>query len=97
MEDPPKFDVVVNSRDWTRFFVLEYLGDMMTVNIFDFIHTQTTSDFKHSQVHVRIRLQDSWERILRDAGFSSGKFLEDWGCTPYSKATSRRLIAVATR
>lgn len=97
MEDPPGFDVAVNDRDRTRFFVLEYLGDTMRVNIFDFIHTETTSDFKRSEVHVRIRLRDSWARILRDAGFSSVKFLENWDGTPYSKATSRRLIAVATK
>jgi ubiquinone/menaquinone biosynthesis C-methylase UbiE len=97
IKNPPKFDAVVNNRDWTRFFVLEYLEDVMTVNIFDFIHTEATSDFKHSKVHVRIRLQDSWIRILKDAGFSSIKFLENWDFIPYNKATSQRLIAVATK
>lgn len=97
MKNPPKFDTVVNNRDWTRFFVLEYSGDVMTVNIFDFIHTKATSDFKHSKVYVRIRLQDSWTRLLRGAGFTSIKFLENWDCTPYNKVTSRRLIAVATK
>jgi ubiquinone/menaquinone biosynthesis C-methylase UbiE len=96
MKNQPKFDAVVNNRDWTRFFVLEYFGDVMTVNVFDFIHTETTSDFKHSKVHVRIRLQDSWTRLLHDAGFSIVRFLENWDCAPYNKETSWRLIAVAT-
>ena len=43
MKNPPKFDAVVNTRDWTRFFVLEYLGNTMTVNVFDFIHTEIIS------------------------------------------------------
>jgi hypothetical protein len=69
----------------------------MAVNIFDFMHTETTSDFKRSEIHVRIRLQDSWASLLRDAGFSNLKFLENWDFTPYDKSTSRRLIAVATK
>lgn len=64
MKAPPKFDLVTNDRDRTRFFVLEYSGDVMTVNVFDFIHTEATSDWKHSKVHVRIRL-------LRGAGNAS--------------------------
>lgn len=97
MRDPPKFDLVANSRDWTRFFVLEYSGKVMTVNIFDFIHTEATSDFKHTQVYVRIRLMDGWKGLLKEAAFSNVEFFEDWGRSPYSKATSRRLIAVAKK
>lgn len=96
MKNPPKFDTVVNNRDWTRFFVLEYSEDVMTVNIFDFVHTETTSDFNHSKVDVRIRLQDSWTKILKEAGFSDVKFLENWDWTPYTKETSRGMIVVAT-
>ncbi len=97
MKNPPKFDAVVNNRDRTRFFVLEYLGDVMVVNIFDFIHTETTSDFKHSEIRVRVRLSESWARILRDAGFSDVEFFENWDFTPYDKSASQRLIAVARK
>lgn len=97
MKNPTKFDAVVNNRDWTRFFVLEYSGNVATVNIFDFIHTEATSDFKHSKVQVRIRLKDSWARILKDAGFSRVRFFESWDRAPYNKLTSQRLIAVATK
>jgi hypothetical protein len=97
MRNPPRFDVVANDRNWTRFFVMEYSGDVMTVNIFDFIHTEDVSDFKHSKVHIRIRLQDSWVQLLQEAGFSSFEFFADWNCTVYSKQTSRRLIAVAKK
>ncbi len=97
MEDPPKFDLIANNRDWTRFFVLEYSGNVMTVNIFDFIHAEATSDFKHSKVYVRIRLEDSWTQLLREVGFSNVEFFEDWRCSPYNKTTSPRLIAVVTK
>lgn len=97
MRRPPKFDLIANNRDWTRFFLMEYAANVMTVNIFDFVHTEDTSAFKHAAVRVRIRLQDSWSQLLREAGFSSFEFLGDWNCTPYSKETSQRLIAVARK
>ena len=71
MKNPPKFDAVVNTRDWTRFFVLEYLGNTMTVNVFDFIHTETSSDFRHSKVHVRIRLRIAGQDFCVTLGSTS--------------------------
>ena len=97
MANPPKYELVVNNRDWTRFFALEYSADIMTVNVFDFLHTEDTSDYKHFKVLVRIRLQDSWARLLQEAGFNRFEFFEDWKCSPYNKTTSRRLIVVATK
>lgn len=94
MRHPPKFDLLVNSRDRTRFFVMEYTADVMTVNIFDFVHTEDTSDFKHFAVRSRVRLQGSWTQVLREAEFANCEFFGDWDWTPYSKETSRRLIAV---
>jgi glycine/sarcosine N-methyltransferase len=95
MRNPPRFSLVSNDRNRTRFFVMEYSGDVMTVNVFDFIHTEDMSDFKHSRVQIRIRLQDSWIQLLQDAGFSRFEFFEDWNGTIYSRQTGRRLIAVA--
>ena len=97
MQDPPGFAPVVNNRDFTRFFTMEYSGDVQTVNIFDFIHTKNVSDFKHSSVQIRIRLLDSWRAVLREAGFDEVKFFGDWHGTPYDKESSLRLIAVAKK
>jgi ubiquinone/menaquinone biosynthesis C-methylase UbiE len=97
MRRPPRFVPVVNNRDLTRFFVIDYAGDVQTVHIFDFIHTEQESDFQHASVRIRIRLLDSWSQILQVAGFSSFVFFGDWSRTPYSKETSRRLICVAKK
>ncbi len=94
MKDPPGFDPVVNSRDFSRLFTMEYAEDMMTVNIFDFIHTEERCDFHKSSVKLRIRLQDDWKRLIREAGFRKFDFFGDWDFTPYDKTASRRLIAV---
>ena len=95
MQNPPSFAPILNNRDFTRFFTMEYSGDVQTVNIFDFIHTADTSDFQHFSIKIRIRLLDSWRRLLREAGFDDVDFFGDWDSTPYDKESSRRLITVA--
>jgi glycine/sarcosine N-methyltransferase len=97
MRDPPRFAPVVNNRDFTRFFVIDYAGEIQTVHIFDFLHTEEGSGFYQASVQIRIRLLDSWRQVLRAAGFSRFEFFGDWHGTPYSKETSRRLIAVAVK
>jgi len=95
MRDPPRFVPVVNNRDFTRFFVIDYAGDIQTVHIFDFVHSEDACDFQQAMVRLRIRLRDSWDEMLRQAGFAGVEFFGDWDGTPYAKESSRRLIAVA--
>ena len=97
MYDPPRFSLVINNRDVTRFFTMEYSGNVMTVNIFDFIHTEDESDFWSSSVRVRVRLLDSWKEVLRDTGFVNAEFFGGWDSVAYDKESSHRLIAVAEK
>jgi ubiquinone/menaquinone biosynthesis C-methylase UbiE len=95
MHNPERFVPVVNTRDHTRMLVVDYSGDTATVNLCDFVHTENGSEFKHAAVRIRIRLQESWRQILREAGFVDVEYFGDWKSTPYDKESSRRLIAVA--
>lgn len=95
MRDPPRFASILNNRDFTRLFTMDYTHDIMTVNIFDFMHSEEESDFKHHSVRIRIRLLDSWKEILKEAGFAGVDFYGDWDFTPYNKEFGKRLIAVA--
>jgi glycine/sarcosine N-methyltransferase len=97
MQDPPRFAPIVNERDFSRLFVMDYAQDVMHVHIFDFLHTEHARDFRHTSVRIRIRLQDDWERILRQAGFTATAYFGDWQGTPYDKGHSQRLIAVAQK
>ena len=36
MKNPPRFDPIINNRDFSRLFVLNYSTNVMQVNIFDF-------------------------------------------------------------
>ncbi|MEW6182518.1 MAG: class I SAM-dependent methyltransferase [Bacillota bacterium] len=95
MKKPPRFDPAVNDRDFSRLLVMDYSQNVMEVEVFDFIHTQDVFDFKHSSFRIRIRLKDDWDRILAGAGFSKVDYAGDWEGSPYDKASSKRLIAVA--
>jgi glycine/sarcosine N-methyltransferase len=95
MKKPPRFDPIVNERDYSRLFVIDYFENKMEVHMFDFIHTESERDFRHNSFHIRIRLKDSWDLILREAEFTKIEYFGDWQFTPYDKEHSRRLIAVA--
>jgi glycine/sarcosine N-methyltransferase len=95
MQNPPPFAPILNNRDITRFFTMEYSANIQTVNIFDFIHTEDNSDFRYTSVRIRVRLMDNWLEILREVGFNDVKIFGGWDLEPYDKQTSSRLIVVA--
>lgn len=95
MKNPPRFDPVMNNRDFSRLFVLDYSVDVMQVNIFDFVHTDEKCEFYDTTLTVAIRLKNDWEKILSKVGFSKVQYFGDPDFTPYDKDKSRRLIAVA--
>ncbi len=95
MKNPPKYDPIVNDRDFSRLFTIEYSDKQMEVHIFDFLHSDKKRDFKHSSFRIRIRLQDSWKQMLNQAGFKKAEYFGDWLFTPYDKEQSKRLIVVA--
>lgn len=97
MRNPPRFAPIVNNRNFTRLFTMDYSANILTVHIFDFIHTEENSDFKQHSIRIRIRLLDSWKDILQEAGFVKADFYGDWDFTPYDKKSSKRLIAVARK
>lgn len=97
MRNPPRFAPIVNERDFSRLFVMDYARDVMQVHIFDFVHTEELRDFRHDAVRIRIRLRDDWQRLLGQAGLAVVEFYGDWEGSPYNKEQSKRLIAVAKK
>jgi glycine/sarcosine N-methyltransferase len=97
MRNQSRYAPILNNRDFTRLFTMDYASDILTVNIFDFIHTDDELDFKYHSVRIRIRLRDGWNEILNEVGFSEVDFYGDWNFTSYDKDSSIRLIAVARK
>jgi len=98
MKAPPLFAPIMNNKDLSRLFTMTYQGDIMTVNIFDFVHDEDIRnyDFSHSEFKVRIRLLKEWQRIFQSSHLTAECF-GNWESEPYDMGKSRRLIMVAKR
>lgn len=96
MKNPPQHSLIVNERDFSRLFTMDYIDDIMTVHVFDLVHTSEASDFKHNEFKIKIRLYDDWLKILDQADLK-GEFYGDWGFSPYDKDNCQRLIVVARK
>lgn len=96
MKNPLKYSPVVNTRNFTRLFIMEYNNDVMKVEVFDFLHTEKENDFRHSEFFIKIRLYNDWLTILEKAGLTA-EFYGDWNFEKYSTAESKRLIVVAKK
>jgi len=96
MRYPPRYAPIVNDLDFTRVFVMDYDGTVMTVHVLDFTHTSEEARFDESTVRLRVRLKADWERLSHEAGFRAPEMYGDWGGTPYEIEAAERLIVVAT-
>ena len=97
-QQKPRFILAVNERDFTRLFVIDYLGEGARYNILDIHHGEAKRDFETWSVeYSRVYLRDDQERLLKTSGFETVDFYGTYGREPYDKETSNRLIAVAQK
>lgn len=97
LESQVRFAPAVNDPDFTRIMAVDYYDEIYDVNVLDVTHTQELSDFRVYSVRYRILLQNDYERLLREAGFSKIEYYGDWNFSPYSKEDSELLIVIGTR
>ena len=98
MKNPPQFMPIVNSKDISRLFVMDYARSIMTVQAFDFIHKERDKkyDFRRSEFKIRIRLLADWKEIL-DALEMQAEYYGDWDSAIYDITKSNRLIVIARK
>jgi glycine/sarcosine N-methyltransferase len=94
MKTPPPYSLMVNTRDFTRLFTMDYGRDIMLVRIYDILHSYDRSDIVRHEFPIKIRLLDDWKRILARAGLR-GEFYSWWDFRRYDKRTDQKLIVVA--
>ena len=90
-----RFAPAINDPGFSRIMVVDYYDEEYDVNVLDLIHTQEESEFKVYSIRYRILLQDDYERLLRQAGYSQTEYYGDWSFKPYDKRDSELLIVVA--
>lgn len=96
MRNPPLYAPVTNNRELSRLHTMEYHQDIMTVNVFDFLHNERKRDydFSYSQFKIRIRLYAEWKALLEKSQLDV-EYYGNWEEEPYSPDSSMRLIIVS--
>ena len=91
--EKPRFMLAVSDHDFSRLFVIDYLGERSArYNVLDITHTADRQELRHwSTEYSSLPLRDDQERLLKAAGFMSVDFYGDYDFAPYSKESSRRI------
>ena len=94
--EKPRFILAVNTKDFSRLFVIDYFGRGARYNTLDIFHSEEAQDFKISGVdYPQVLLKDDQEKLLKASGFGSVDFYGTYRFGPYDKEASSRLITVA--
>ncbi len=94
----PRFIPAVNTPDFTRLFVIDYVGQGARYNILDIHHSQERRDMRVWSVeYAQMLLRDDYERLLAASGFQNVDFYGSYRFDPYDRETSERLIVVAQK
>ncbi len=100
MKSRPRFIPVINNRENSRLFVIDYLessSEFITINICDIEHTEEKSSFSLNPFKLRIRLIDKWEELLHKAGIPNYKIYGNWEMDDYERTESKRIIVTAKK
>jgi glycine/sarcosine N-methyltransferase len=96
--EKPRFISAVNTSDFTRLFVIDYLERGARYNILDIVHGEQARDFHVWSVeYPHMLLRADYDRLLRKSGFENVSFYGTYRFDPYDEDTSHRLIIVARR
>lgn len=96
--EKPRFIPAINEPDFTRLFVIDYVGEGARYHILDIYHSDEVRDLRVWSVeYPRIYLRDDQERLLKAAGFASVTCYGSYRFDPYDIETSQRLIVVALK
>ncbi len=94
--EKPRFILAADTAEFTRLFVIDYLGTGARYNIVDIMRGGDASELQVWSVdYPHILLQDDQRRLLQAAGFASVEFYGSYRFQPYDKEESQGLIAVA--
>jgi len=98
LRDPPRYVPVANTPTLSRLFVMNYQTDIMTVEVFDFVHDERSADydFFRSKFEIHLRRLADWKEMLQHLNMDA-QFFGSWKGEPYDIDGSTRLIVVAAR
>ena len=77
------------------FFVRDIEEEFQTIHILDIFHSENKNEMKKHDIHIKVILDEEYETLLNESGFSKVDIWGDYDQTPYDKEKSWKLIAVA--
>ena len=95
----PRFIPAVNTRDFSRVFVLDYLETTVRMHVLDLFHGEDPGarSFKAESFEYRVLLRDDYDRLLTRAGYRDRWYYGGFDRSPYDPQTSERLVVVARK
>lgn len=90
----PSIEVVVNREDFSRIFVKEHDSQYQTIHVLDLFHSAQRMENNPYNIVYRILLDDDYQRLLINAGFTNIRIYGDYDMKAYNEE-SWRLIVVA--
>lgn len=92
-----RFFPVINTPEFSRLMVIDYLETEWEVHVLDMIHSLDLTDFKTSSFRYRLLLRDDYERLINEAEFAGCDFLGSINFDSYDKNCSGQLIVIAEK
>jgi SAM-dependent methyltransferase len=90
LRERPRYIPVLNTRDFSRVFAMEYGGETLQIDILDLLHTEGKQVFDVASVTYRVILCDDYERLLSQVGFGKRQYYGNYLSEPYDKEHSNR-------
>ena len=90
----PPIEVVINREDFSRIFVKAHDDRFQTIHIIDLYHSLQRMEENQYDIVYRILLDNDYQRLLSQAGFTDIEIYGDYDRNPYD-AGSMLLIVIA--
>lgn len=92
-----RFELVIDTKDFSRVFVKEIKDNLQTIHILDIFHGMSETRLEQHKVTYRILLDADYERLFTQAGYRKIEVVGDWDRSPYKPETSKRLIVIGKK
>ena len=94
-QEKPRFALVADTPDCSRLFVMDYRATAVRYDILDLLRGPSGTKLKTWSAELTVLLRDDQERLLKAAGFRRVDFFGGYDFSPYDRATSNQMIAIA--
>lgn len=95
LQDKFRFSPVVNNKDFSRILIRDVDGEEQTIHVLDLFHSDGKNAMERHEIRIKIILDEEFNMLLKEAGFSKVEIFGGYDRQPYDKETSWKLIIVA--